>query len=105
MLPESKPYALSLEDFKAGKEQYYKFERGEISLEEYQKEIAYFALLCGFNEIVYSPLPTSPREILDYNELKPLQQQKVDDKFWKSPDIAKFIKTKAYSLIKTSHSA
>lgn len=93
MLPTTKPRSLSVEDFNAGKAQFHKLEQGEISLTEYLKEIAYFALLCGFDELVPHLLPTRPNRLFQHDDLNYKEKRDIKEKFWQDNEIAEYIKS------------
>ena len=92
MLPNTKPYTLTKEDFEAGKKLYYRFIKGEI--DNFDLEVAHFALLCGFDELVPHPEPTRPTQLAEYDNLSPFQQRKVGDEFFRQPEVLNYLKDK-----------
>ena len=96
MLPDTKPQLLSREDFDAGKNLYYRLVKKKITFEEFEKECAYFAMSCGFNELVPHPYPTRPQELIYYDNCtfgeKKVLNEKV--KFWEQPQIKNYLNAK-----------
>lgn len=84
---------LKNDDFVVGKNWFYKLERGEASFEEYEKEIAYFAVLCGFEEIAPKPMPRRPDKLFQYDGLSLNDKKDIKDKFWQDEEIYGYVKS------------
>lgn len=69
----------------------------QITLLEFQKEVAYIAIQdkYGFTELRPKPFPTPiPEALQEYYRLSKPERMKIPDKFWKSHEISQYIKEK-----------
>jgi len=94
MLPDVKN--LSKEDMALGKKLLLRFRAGQISVDEFEKETAYFAMQCGFNELRYKPSPSRPVKLMEYDRLDRDEKRQMPDRFWQDPNIINYFKQKSY---------
>jgi hypothetical protein len=70
---------------------------GQITQEEFQKENAYWALECGFNELIPHPEPSMPQSLREYFAIPDKERKKVDFKKYMdvNPEIPVYYSNKA----------
>lgn len=87
-------------DFSLGKELIKKKMYGQISSVDFFKEATYFALMCGFDELIPHPLPTRPQKMLDYDRLTKEQKETLEKKpeFWLQAEIKAYLDSKIMIL-------
>lgn len=86
---------LKPQDFGLGKRLLARLQGGEITMAEFEKEIAYFALTTGFEEFIPCQEPPKPTELLQYLELPPKQKEKMGMEFWHQPDIQGYLRARS----------
>lgn len=81
------------DDFKIGKDLLINRLSSRTTKEDFFKEITYFALMCGFNELVPRPFPTRPQKMLDYDKLTNDQKDnlKKNPEFWLQTEIKTYL--------------
>ena len=70
-----------------------KYDSKQITLEELQKECAYWYLDC-FNEIVVRPYPTPPHRYSEYASMDYAEKKEVPNAFWFLPEIKNYLDAK-----------
>ena len=70
-----------------GKKLLNKLQSHTITMEDFEKEIAYFAIMCGFDELKPKEEPIRPHELEDYDALPKEAKAKVGSDFWRQPII------------------
>lgn len=78
-----------------GKQLLYRLQNKEITMAEFEKEVAYLTLDCGFGELHYKPLPSRPTDLLEYDQLSFKEKRAMSDKFWEQPHIKSYVKAKS----------
>ena len=66
----------------------------KIDKDEFEKLCSEFSLSCGFEELSPGPLPNRPQKLLEYDQLDFNAKNRIDDKFWLQPEIAKYLNEK-----------
>lgn len=75
--------ALSIDNFQAGKNLLNELMTGKIKMAEFEKEVAYFAVSCGFDELSYKPLPTKIANMEYYlKEKNRIQNMNNSNRTW-----------------------
>lgn len=59
----------------------------KITTEEFEKELAYLGLNCGFNNMKPLPLPQRPQELFEFDSLNDYQKKKIKEEFWRTEPI------------------
>src|SRR3990167_1599735 len=65
---------------------------GEISMSEFDKECAYWFISC--DDITPKPLPTRPKELLEYDSWTSTEKKNTSDKFWRQESVYAYISQK-----------
>lgn len=68
--------------FNIGVKRFTSLDKGEINMEEFEKEMTYLMLECGFEELSFKPLPTPPQEMEAYYQLDREARKKMKEEFW-----------------------
>jgi len=63
-----------------------------ISMDEFEKEVAYLAVDCGFNELAFMPYPSQPVELREYYQLSDKEKSHVTNSFWQQEFFAEYDK-------------
>ena len=82
------------EYIKLGKDLLKRLSREELTMEEFKKEVAYLALLSGFNELDPTPYPVRPTRLYEYDTLPADKQAKISGKLWSDPEICQYVSEK-----------
>ena len=76
---------------KFGKELLEKLKSNQITADEFEKEIAYYAIMTGFNELHYQPAPSKPIKIIEYESLSGKEKEDVSAKFWNDEEVRTYL--------------
>ena len=60
-----------------------------ITMEEFEKEMAYLAINCGFEEVRFRDYPTRITQLREYDALR--NKNSVSPEFWKQPPVARYL--------------
>ena len=69
------------------------FEHGRISIEDLNKECAYWYLDC-FDELKYKYPPSTPQRFLNFKNLSRDEQRSIPKEFWLHPEIKEYLDSK-----------
>ena len=86
------PKTTPLEYITLGKSLLNNLQQGKISMEEFDIEVAYMAMNCGFDELKPHPMPEKPSVLLDYENLDDKEKSQVGSSFWHQREVAQYIK-------------
>ncbi len=73
-----------------------KLERKQITLLEFDKEMAYLAILpeYGFDELHYFAPPTAPQAVKDFYAMSISRRKLAPKDFWERPEVWQYFETK-----------
>ena len=74
-----------------GKELVNKYSAKSISEDDFDKECAYMAYNCGFNEVILQKYPPKPNILIDYGHMDTQEKRQIGDNFWKRDDVRNYI--------------
>jgi len=87
MLPQVKE--ISRQYLDAGKRLHSDLIAGRMTMDEFDKELAYFSIQCGFDELAFEPYPPRPSELREYDNASDEQRRILLEKpaFWNIDEI------------------
>lgn len=74
--------------------------KGQISTEEFQKELAYWSLIQAFDKVAYVCVPQVPQDLLDYWGLSLDRRKKVSREFFEQRHVKSFFINKSEAFAK-----
>lgn len=86
------PTPLSQDNLLLGKNLLAKLRKRELTMEEFEKETAYFALECGFDELHFMDFPEKPAELRAFSALGEKQKKEVNEDFWRQEIVIYYFK-------------
>jgi hypothetical protein len=89
LLPQDNPENIACHDICSSLSK--QFSKGEITLKDLEKEVAYVALKYGFDDIKLRYTPERISEMIEYDELSSMEKINLKTDYWQQENIKKYI--------------